>query len=241
MEGEDVGTDTDLRHPTIRGSVDNFLENLALAVEGISRAFGRNCEVVLHDLRHPERSIVAIANQHVTGRRVGDPLIGGPIGDIGLQLLQDGDIPSVIGTYATHTRDGRVLRSASVCFRNGKGAPVAALCINLDLSEMRGAKRILDDLCEIDAKRTAPDGGREDDGGNRDVTRIIKSIVDEALAGMQKPVHSADKDDKMNAIKTMYERGLFLVKGGVDQAAQALGVSRFTIYNYLKELQYRHE
>lgn len=125
------------RGPTVAGSVDNFIENLSLLVDGISRVFGRNCEVVLHDLRQPEHSIVAIPNGHVTGRRVGDPLIGGPIGDIGLRLLQDGAIPSVLGTYATHVRDGRTL------------------------------------------------------------------------------------------------------KGGVEQAALALGVSRFTIYNYLNELRYR--
>jgi hypothetical protein len=31
----------------------------------------------------------------------------------------------------------------------------------------------------------------------------------------------------------MFDRGLFIVEGGVEKAAEALGVTRFTIYNYL--------
>ena len=41
--------------------------------KGIATQFGSNCEVVVHDLsRHPDHSIVAIENGHVTGRAVGD-------------------------------------------------------------------------------------------------------------------------------------------------------------------------
>jgi hypothetical protein len=38
----------------------------------------------------------------------------------------------------------------------------------------------------------------------------------------------------------MMQRGLFIVKGGVERAAAALGVSRFTIYNYLDVLRERN-
>jgi hypothetical protein len=37
----------------------------------------------------------------------------------------------------------------------------------------------------------------------------------------------------------MMQRGLFIVKGGVERAASALGVSRFTIYNYQEALRGR--
>jgi predicted transcriptional regulator YheO len=35
----------------------------------------------------------------------------------------------------------------------------------------------------------------------------------------------------------MQRRGLFIVKGGVERAAAALGVSRFTIYNYMERIK----
>mgnify|MGYP002753195202 CR=1 FL=1 len=55
----------------LSASTLQFLFQLA---KGISRQFGPNCEVVVHDLdsNDPNSSIVAIENGHVTGRKVGD-------------------------------------------------------------------------------------------------------------------------------------------------------------------------
>ena len=48
----------------------NLLRQVA---EGVAGQFGSSCEVVVHDLsQEPERSIVAIVNGHITGRKVGD-------------------------------------------------------------------------------------------------------------------------------------------------------------------------
>ena len=35
----------------------------------------------------------------------------------------------------------------------------------------------------------------------------------------------------------MQERGIFIVKGGIEKAAAALGVTRYTVYNYLEEIR----
>ncbi|MBR2604858.1 MAG: PAS domain-containing protein, partial [Clostridia bacterium] len=37
----------------------------------LAKTFGQECEVVLHDLSIPERSVVYVANNSVTGRKVG--------------------------------------------------------------------------------------------------------------------------------------------------------------------------
>ncbi len=37
----------------------------------IVKTFGKNCEVVLHDLTQPKNSVVYAANGDVTGRKVG--------------------------------------------------------------------------------------------------------------------------------------------------------------------------
>jgi predicted transcriptional regulator YheO len=46
-----------------------------------------------------------------------------------------------------------------------------------------------------------------------------------------------NKQAKVEAVRVMQERGLFIVKGGVEKAAAALGVSRYTVYNYLEQLR----
>jgi len=41
----------------------------------------------------------------------------------------------------------------------------------------------------------------------------------------------------MLAVDQMRQRGIFLIRSSVDMVAKGLGVSRFTIYNYLDELK----
>ena len=55
---------------SLDGERDAILAALAPVVDGITATFGPMCEVVLHDYRRPEQSVVAIAGS-VTGRAVG--------------------------------------------------------------------------------------------------------------------------------------------------------------------------
>src|SRR3990170_4461078 len=70
--------------------VDATLALLQPLVDAIGKTVGPHCEVVLHDLRTPEHSIVAVCNGAVTNRRVGGPVIGGPSKDVALKLLDSG-------------------------------------------------------------------------------------------------------------------------------------------------------
>ncbi|MFE2429082.1 helix-turn-helix domain-containing protein [Streptomyces sp. NPDC059373] len=42
-----------------------------------------------------------------------------------------------------------------------------------------------------------------------------------------------DRKDKQTVVRILEERGAFSVRHGVETVASALGVSRFTVYNYL--------
>ncbi len=46
-----------------------------------------------------------------------------------------------------------------------------------------------------------------------------------------------DRKQKQAAVRLLYERGAFLLKGSVDDIAEIMGVSRITIYNYLNALE----
>ncbi len=45
-----------------------------------------------------------------------------------------------------------------------------------------------------------------------------------------------DRKQKQAAVRILNERGVFLLKGSVDDIAEIMGVSRITIYNYLNAL-----
>jgi predicted transcriptional regulator YheO len=62
-------------------SITDFRSLLEPIMRGVAATFGRNCEVVLHDLHRPDGSIVAIEG-NVTGRSV-----GGSMSQIGLGVV----------------------------------------------------------------------------------------------------------------------------------------------------------
>jgi len=104
---------------------------LEKVVEGVARAFGSNCEVVLHSVEDLRHSVVKIVNGHVTGRTEGSPMT-----DYGLKLLSEADSlgDDVIGVYNTRADDGRLLKSVSILLRNNAGDIIGIMCINIDLT-----------------------------------------------------------------------------------------------------------
>ncbi|MGE7955407.1 helix-turn-helix transcriptional regulator [Pseudomonas sp. NPDC089530] len=195
---------------------------------------GRHTEIVLHDLSRPESSIVAIVNGHVTGRRVGSPVLGGPREDLGFiavrRAMEDrsGSEPLVVENYPTRAPDGRPLRSSTVVYRDSRGEPFATLCTNADLSGIAAAHACLGELLGLGA---APEPRGDEP---QDMEQLMAEIIQGACPGgtalMKKP-------QKLEAVRRMQDRGLFIVKGGIEKAAAALGVTRYTIYNYLDQIR----
>jgi hypothetical protein len=52
-------------------------------------------------------------------------------------------------------------------------------------------------------------------------------------------VASMDRAQKQAAVRSLDEQGAFLLRGAVDRVAQAMGVSRVTLYSYLNALERR--
>lgn len=65
----------------------------------------------------------------------------------------------------------------------------------------------------------------------------LSDSLDHILAAMErrhgKPLAELDRKAKQEAVRLLEARGAFSVRHGVETVAGALGVSRFTVYNYL--------
>lgn len=207
---------------------------LRSTLDMLTHAVGPHTEIVLHDLTHPERSILAIANGHVTGRQVGDSVLGGPRQDLGFSAVRRAMAdhsscePIVVQNYPTVAPNGRPLRSATVVYRDSGGQPFASLCINTDLNDIAAAHAVLGGLLGLQGvPASRPDEPREME---QLMAQIIQVACPSGVLGMKKP-------QKMEAVRHMQDRGLFIVKGGIEKAAAALGVTRYTIYNYLEQIR----
>jgi predicted transcriptional regulator YheO len=205
------------RHPIIYA--------LCEIVPQLAQAIGEDVEVVLHELTHPQDSLVAIAGD-VTGRSVGAPLT-----DMVQSMLLRGQIEDRIN-YSTRTADGRQLRSSTIFIRDTNEQPIACLCINFDITKWLIARHITASYCAIDSLE---DEAEESFDG--DVESMLDRNISEALAEDAVPVAMMKKEDKLRVVRRLEKVGVFQIKGAVASVARALSVSRYTIYNYLDEIR----
>nr|WP_030338565.1 MULTISPECIES: helix-turn-helix domain-containing protein [unclassified Streptomyces] len=65
----------------------------------------------------------------------------------------------------------------------------------------------------------------------------LADSLDHILAAMERrkgrPLADLDRKAKQELVRSLEARGAFAVRHGVETVASALGVSRFTVYNYL--------
>lgn len=123
-----------------------LLQQYVKLTEFLGHTLGPDYEVALHDLTDRNRSIVAIANSHVSGRKLGAPLT-----NTALKILRDKSYESQ--DYLLHYRgvsaDGRILRS-STFFIKQNGKLIGMLCINFDDSRYHAVSEEILRLCHPD-------------------------------------------------------------------------------------------
>lgn len=189
----------------------------------IVATFGERCEVVMHDLRNPEASIVFIEG-NVTGRD-----IGGPATDLLLKEMQRGTREDVL-SYRTYI-GGKPLRSSSLLFGADEGGP-AALCINFDVSDLISAEEALRSLRGDTATITED----VEETFARDFVETLETMIARVVHEIGTPINRMDRSGRVRVVEMLEEGGAFEVKKAVPVVAEWLGVSRSTLYGYLNEV-----
>lgn len=208
------------------------LELLRQVAAGIAAQFGSGCEVVVHDLsRHPDHSIVAIFNGHVTGRKVGD----GASHVVLEQLRSQDQTTKDHLCYLTKTPDGKILKSSTIYIRNSRGKVAAILAINYDISRLMMVENAIADLI------STPQPAEPEKIVN--VNDLLEELIQQSVALVGKPVVLMNKEDKIRAIQFLSQNGAFLVTKSGDKIAKYFGISKYTLYSYIdtKQQEGKHD
>jgi predicted transcriptional regulator YheO len=203
---------------------DAILRALRPVVDGIAATFGPVCEVVLHDYRSPERSVVAVAGS-VTGRTV-----GGAMSEIGLRVLARGDDAADELNYVTRTATGRLLKSSTMVLRDSGGAVFGALCVNVDVTEV---DRVHSLLAALAGTAAAPSADPPVTTFGDDIDSVVDALLDTHLE--RTTWQALDRARRLALFRGLDERGVFAVRRAIEQVAARLGISRASAYSYLSQ------
>lgn len=208
-------------HPSEKARLFALLARLS---RGLAEALGKNYEIVVHDFSDPERSIVAIENGHVTGRKVGDTLDA-----LGFQLLRRPQVEDLLN-YHGKTKDGKVLRSSSIFLRDESGDVIGAMCINADVTEPLQFDQWLRNVIKFDAADV-------EEKFEHSVDEVLDGLIQTAIRGTGKQPTEFTREDKIAVISQLESKGTFLIRYSVDRVAELLHLSKYTIYGYLEEIK----
>jgi hypothetical protein len=71
----------------------------------------------------------------------------------------------------------------------------------------------------------------------------LQGALDRLIAQVERelggPLAQLSREDKQRAVRLLDERGAFTLRKSIEDVADALGVSRITVYNYLNAVQRR--
>ncbi|MBI1881474.1 MAG: PAS domain-containing protein [Chloroflexi bacterium] len=201
-----------------------LINRLIQVGEAVYRTIGPQCEVVVHDLSDMEQSIVWIKGV-VTERN-----LGGCMTARGLSLVRAGRTEDSYN-YTTRTRSGKMVRSSLIFFNDRQGDPLICMEINFDASPFVAFRRALETLADPVEVYDFQDAFIDD------APQMLETMFHRAADFIGKPTTQMDKTDRLRMVQLLDDAGAFELRKAIPTIAGYLGVTRFTIHNYLNEIR----
>lgn len=209
------------------------LELLKQMAKALSVQFGKDCEVVIHDLtkKSLRKSIVYIENGQVTNREVGD----GPSLVVLETLKKDpAKIRDHLG-YLTKTGDGKTLKSSTVFVREEEQGPIRYIfAINYDITNLLYFQDSIRSLVCESGEPGVSSYRKEPESIRTNVADLLDDLIAQSVALIGKPASLMTKDEKIEAIRFLNDSGAFLITKSGDKVSQYFGISKYTLYSYIK-------
>ena len=214
----------------------------SLLVDFLGRTLGPDYEIALHDLGKKQPSIIAISNGYISGRTIGAPLT-----NIAMQIVaeQTYKTQNYHLNYRGLSANGKLLRCSTFFIKDERGTLAGLLCINFDDSRYRELSEQIFSLCHPDdyAQQNITVGDIPLSLENNEQETFYSSIAaaaDDALNSVMDnssvPADRLTQDEKMEIVALLSQKGVFLLKGAVNEVAEKLACSPASIYRYLGKL-----
>ena len=187
---------------------------IAQAMAALLHPFG---EVVIHDVK---RGRIAAIFNNLSKRKAGDDSLLEEMGN-------PAEYPDVFPLYFKTNWDGRKMKSATATLRDAKGTPIGLFCVNIDLSKWEEMGEFVQKwMGEVDQQ---PKALFKDDWKEK-INHFVSSYLKQKAIAL----NSLTKENKRALVLALHREGAFKAKNAAHYIADVLGISRATIYNYLR-------
>ena len=110
---------------------------------------------------------------------------------------------------------------------------MGALCINIDTTKISQQIEWLQSLMPGSEENAAPAEVSQEELTH--VSEIVTDLIDKIIGN--KDMARLRREEKLELIRFMDQRGIFLLKGAVDHVGSRMGISRVTVYSYIDEVR----
>ena len=241
-----------------------IIQSLAQLVEPLASLMA-DCEVVVHDLSQVPNTIVAIAGG-LTGRKVGDPATDVLLkqmaeGRVRTMVNYSSVLPDGrrIRCATIAVKDSRGNPVAALCINSSveiwsgllkicqqmlygsvdassESKSEAELDEDLDQNQQRGAEKAGAETGQIGQGTGSAEANSTGEAFVHNLDDLANIVLDRAVASQGVPVELMTKSHKKEVIRQAKEQGFFFLRDAAETLADRLQISRFTVYNYLKEI-----
>ena len=207
----------------------DFLKRMA---KGIVTIFGERCEVVIHDFTDIANSLVHMEG-NITQRQ-----LGAPITDLVYKLVNEfgSDAQDKLG-YKNTLDNGKVLKCSTMFVRDDAGNIEGCICINFDVTDFVFLSKAFSDFNPLNPSTNGIAIDHPKERYAKNFPETMESVIDGMIAEYNNVPAMMDRDEKKQMVYKLDKSGVFNMKGAVNYLAKVFGASKYTIYNYLKEIR----
>lgn len=208
---------------------DKFImDSYSSMIEGLSAYLGSAYEISLHSLEDYNHSVVKIMNGYHSGRSAGAPLT-----DLALNMLKRITDQGLSATesytaYNAINSAGEHLKSSTIPVIGENGRVIGILCINFYMDSP--LSEILQSLTGGNSART------EHEHFASTTTDTISEAVKDARSQVMLNSNIPAVNKNKELIRILYEEGIFRIKDSVAEVANALSISKNTVYLHLRSI-----
>lgn len=196
----------------------------------LAKVCGSSCEIVVHSMADPERSLVAIENS-ISGREIGNPLTEFARNQAETGVYLDVDY---LANYSGRAKNCDFL--SSTFFIKNEGRLIGMLCVNKDISTIKQMTNLFAGLQEH-FNLAIPKDSEYSENLDNPVDNIMHARITEVVSQSGISPTRMSIEEKVHIVQRLHESGVTTMKGAVAEIADQLSISIPTVYRYMKKAE----